>query len=111
MQNGMLPIALSQVQCKDLSTDAEEGMDLEIDLERQEIHRQDKPSIHFAIDPFRRHCLLNGLDDISLTLQKEPEIAEFEKKRMQIWPWLDGVMLMTRSVPALKEGLEGNLDW
>ena len=45
MQNGMLPIALSQVQCKDLSTDAEEGMDLEIDLERQEIHRQDKPSI------------------------------------------------------------------
>ena len=58
-----------------------------IDLERQEIHGPDGGTIKFEIDPFRRHCLLNGLDDIGLTLEKSKAIAAFERKMADARPW------------------------
>lgn len=92
MQNGMLPIALSKEQCTELADDAEKGLELEVDLEKQEIRRASgKPSVSFTVDPFRRHCLLNGLDDIALTLQKAERISTFEQRRSNTWPWLDGL--------------------
>ena len=91
MQNGMLPVALPKEVCKELTEDAEAGLELEVDLEKQEVRRANgKPPIPFTVDPFRRHCLLNGLDDIALTLQKAPAIEQFEARRSQLWPWLDG---------------------
>ncbi|KAI0092591.1 aconitase family-domain-containing protein [Irpex rosettiformis] len=91
MQNGMLPVALPKEVCKELTEDAEAGLELEVDLEKQEVHRANgKPPIPFTVDPFRRHCLLNGLDDIALTLQKASAIESFEARRSQVWPWLDG---------------------
>lgn len=91
MQNGMLPVALPKEICKELTEDAEAGLELEVDLDKQEVRRANgKPPIPFTVDPFRRHCLLNGLDDIALTLQKVGAIEEFEARRSQFWPWLDG---------------------
>jgi 3-isopropylmalate dehydratase len=91
MQNGMLPVALPTDVCKELAEDAEAGLELEVDLEKQEVRRTNgKPPISFTVDPFRRHCLLNGLDDIALTLQKTAAIESFETRRSQVWPWLDG---------------------
>jgi len=90
-QNGMLPVTLSAEQCKELADDARAKKHLEVDLERCEIRRVDgKPAIPFQVDSFRRHCLLNGLDGISLTMQKEESIKRFEEKRSEVWPWLDG---------------------
>ncbi|KAK7049689.1 3-isopropylmalate dehydratase [Paramarasmius palmivorus] len=91
MQNGMLPVAIPQEQCQALAEDAEAGLELEVDLEKEEIRRPNgKPAIPFSTDPFRRHCLLNGLDDIALTMQKVGSIENFEQRRSEVWPWLDG---------------------
>jgi 3-isopropylmalate dehydratase len=91
MQNGMLPVVLPIEECRALAEDAEAGLVLEVDLEKEEIRRSNgKASITFQIDPFRRHRLLNGLDDIALTLQKSSAIEEFEERRTELWPWLDG---------------------
>ena len=70
--------------------DAQKGANarLTIDLEKQTITRPDGSTVKFDIDPFRKHCLLNGLDDIGLTLQKEKAIAAFEAKRHAAQPWL-----------------------
>lgn len=87
----MLPVALPNEICKELTEDAEAGLELEVDLEKQEVRRVNgKPPIPFTVDPFRRHCLINGLDDIALTLQKAAAIENFELRRTQAWPWLDG---------------------
>jgi len=61
---------------------------IEVDLEKQTITRGNKFSFSFEIDPFRKHCLLNGLDDIGLTLQKNASIGSFEQKRANNKPWL-----------------------
>ncbi|PSS29893.1 hypothetical protein PHLCEN_2v2624 [Hermanssonia centrifuga] len=91
MQNGMLPIQLSSAECVALAEDAQNALELEVDLVAQEIRRcKDAPPVKFSIDPFRRYCLMEGLDDIALTLQKGRIIAEFEAKRRILWPWLDG---------------------
>ncbi|MDH5723095.1 MAG: 3-isopropylmalate dehydratase small subunit [Alphaproteobacteria bacterium] len=89
-KNGILPIALPQEQVDTLMEEAKNNPDdlLEIDLERQMITRGNKFKFEFEIDPFRKHCLLNGLDDIGLTLQKESAITNFEKKRSSDKPWL-----------------------
>jgi 3-isopropylmalate/(R)-2-methylmalate dehydratase small subunit len=70
--------------------DAERGANatLTIDLPRQEIRGPDGGVITFDIDPFRKHCLLNGLDDIGLTLEKAASIDAFEKKQAATQPWL-----------------------
>lgn len=91
MQNGMLPVVLPQEDCENLARDGEEGLELEVDLEKLEIRRPNgRGVVSFEVEPFKRHCLLNGLDDIGLTLQKADFIDSFETRRSAAWPWLDG---------------------
>jgi len=89
-KNGILPIALPQEQVELLLDDAGRGANavITIDLEQGEITGPDGGRISFSIDPFRRHCLLNGLDDIGLTLQQAGAIDTFEKKQRLTQPWL-----------------------
>jgi len=89
-KNGILPITLPQGICDQLMEDAKKGANarLSIDLEAQTITRPDGETIHFEIDAFRKHCLLNGLDDIGLTEQKNSSIAAFEDKNRMSQPWL-----------------------
>jgi len=88
-KNGILPIVLPQEQVDLLMDDASRGANaiVTVDLEKQEITGPDGGTIHFDIDPFRKHCLLNGLDDIGLTLQKSDRIGSFEEKRKVSQPW------------------------
>jgi 3-isopropylmalate/(R)-2-methylmalate dehydratase small subunit len=81
-KNGVLPIKVAPEDLEKLFDDAERGANatLSVDLERQEIRGPDGGTLHFEIDPFRKHCLLNGLDDIGLTLEKAPAIESYEKK-------------------------------
>ena len=89
-KNGILPIQLPQEQVNQLMDEAESNPDalLEIDLENQTIKRGNKFSFDFEIDPFRKHCLLNGLDDIGLTLEKKTHIKDFESKDQEKRSWL-----------------------
>jgi len=89
-KNGLLPIALPQETIDKLMDDAKKGANgvLTVDLQKQTISRPDGEVVHFDIDPFRKHCLLNGLDDVGLTLQRETAIDSFEAKRKAATPWL-----------------------
>jgi len=89
-KNGILPIVLPAETVAHLMDDARKGSNarLTIDLASQTITRPDGQTVHFEIDQFRKHCLLDGLDDIGLTLKKEPAIAKFEDRRKQAQPWL-----------------------
>ena len=82
-KNGMLPIRLSEEQVEDLfqRTKARDGYQLTVDLNQQTITDNEGLHLEFEVDAFRKHCLLNGLDDIGLTLQHEDKIAAFEAKR------------------------------
>ena len=88
-KNGMLLIALPQETVDKLMEDAEKGGNarLSVDLEKQQIVRPDGETIDFDIDPFKKHCLLNGLDDIALTLQKDDKISAFESTHKAAQPW------------------------
>ena len=88
-KNGMLPIVLPQEQVDLLMNDAEKGANarVEVNLEDQTITSSDGDVIKFDIDPFRKHCLLNGLDDIGLTLEKAASIDSFEAKAGAARPW------------------------
>jgi 3-isopropylmalate/(R)-2-methylmalate dehydratase small subunit len=88
-KNGVLPIVLPQDVVDELMDDAQKGANarLSIDLEAQEITRPDGQKVSFDVDPFRKHCLLNGLDDIGLTMQKDASIADYETRRKQEAPW------------------------
>jgi 3-isopropylmalate/(R)-2-methylmalate dehydratase small subunit len=81
-KNGILPIKVSPEDIEKLFDDAERGANatLTIDLENQEIRGPDGGTVRFEIDAFRKHCLLNGLDDIGLTMEKAPAIEAYEKK-------------------------------
>lgn len=89
-KNGILPIKVSKENLAKLFDDAERGANatLTIDLESQEIRGPDGGVIHFDIDPHRKHCLLEGLDDIGQTLVKAGKIADFEAQRAQNRPWI-----------------------
>jgi len=89
-KNGILPIVLPQSDVDKLMDDAERGANaiVSVDLETQEITGPDGGKIKFDIDPFRKHCLLNGLDDIGLTLEKKASIDSFEAKQHASQPWL-----------------------
>ncbi len=91
-KNGILPITLPQEQVDLLLDDAERGANatLTIDLENQTITGPDGGTINFEIDPYRKHCLMNGLDDIGLTMQKGAAIDKFEAERKAAQPWLAG---------------------
>ncbi|MEL6598464.1 MAG: 3-isopropylmalate dehydratase small subunit [Pseudomonadota bacterium] len=89
-KNGILPIVLPQEDVDKLMDDANRGANaiLTVDLESQTITGPDGGEISFEIEPFRKHCLLKGLDDIGLTLQKESAIDAFEAKNRSAAPWL-----------------------
>jgi 3-isopropylmalate/(R)-2-methylmalate dehydratase small subunit len=89
-KNGILPIVVSPENLKKLLDDADRGSNatITIDLPRQEIRGPDGGTVKFDIDPFRKHCLLNGLDDIALSLEKVSSIDAFEKKQAAAQPWL-----------------------
>jgi 3-isopropylmalate/(R)-2-methylmalate dehydratase small subunit len=88
-KNGILPIRVSPEDLEKLFDDAERGANstLTIDLENQEIRGPDGGVVKFEIDPFRKHCLLNGLDDIGLTQQKQSKIKSYEEKAHAARPW------------------------
>ena len=88
-KNGMLPIVLPQEHVDLLMKDAEKGANarVEVNLEDQTITSSDGDVIKFDIDPFRKHCLLNGLDDIGLTLEKAASIDSFEANANAARPW------------------------
>lgn len=90
-KNGLLPIVLPESQVSKLFDDVKAfpGYKLRIDLERQVVITQDGTELKFDIEPFRKHCLLNGLDDIGLTLQKADLIRAFEAERLARHPWLE----------------------
>ena len=89
-KNGILPIKVAPQDLEKLMDDAERGANatLTVDLAAQEIRGPDGGIVKFDIDPFRKHCLLNGLDDIGLTMQKADKIGAFESKAAGERPWL-----------------------
>ena len=118
----MLPVVLPRDQVLELLDDAEQRLELEIDLAAQQVIRHDGSSFSFEVDEFRKHCLLNGFDDIGLTMEKMDQIRGFEAStqpactpwpvllltvrcclplqavRSEHFPWLDGA---TTRVPKL----------
>jgi len=89
-KNGLLPIVLDETIVDELFNEvaATEGYELTVDLENQQIVKSNGDSIPFEVDAFRKHCLLNGLDDIGLTLQDADAITAYETKRKESSPWL-----------------------
>ncbi len=89
-KNGILPIQVSEDELDTLMHASERGANftLTIDLEKQEIHGLESGDIAFKIDAFRKHCLMNGLDDIGLTMAKEGQIDTFEGKMGESRPWV-----------------------
>jgi len=94
-KNGILPIRLPREVCDQLMDDARMGGNarITVDLERQVVVRPNGQEIHFEIDPFRKHLLLNGLDDIGQTMQRAPAIGAYEQKRQEEQPWLPGILV------------------
>ena len=90
-KNGILAVVLPADDMDKLMDDAQRGANavLTVDLESQTITGPDGGEIRFEIDPFQKHCLLEGLDDIDLTLEKEQAITDFEVKHRAATPWLD----------------------
>jgi len=88
-KNGILPVVVSAEDLEKLFDDAERGANatLTVDLPKQQIRGPDGGVVTFEIDPFRKHCLLNGLDDIALTLAKENKINGYEEKARSTRPW------------------------
>ena len=89
-KNGILPITLPQEQVDVLMKDAEKGSNarMTVDLENQTVTTSDGESFSFEVDAFKKHCLLNGLDDIGLTLEKAPAIDRYEETLAQSRPWV-----------------------
>ena len=99
-KNGILPIALPQGRVDALMAVARRGADgtLTVDLEKQEVRGLDGATLSFELDPFRKHCFLEGLDDISLTFEKAEAIDRFETEQRRAQPWL-----WARAVPCRPE--------
>jgi len=89
-KNGMLPVVLPSTEVDQLfkEVEARPGYQLTVDVAAQTVTTSAGTSFHFDIDPFRKECLLKGLDDIGLTLQHETEITAYEQRRKQEAPWL-----------------------
>ena len=92
-KNGILPVTLPREVCDQLMEDAHLGGNarITIDLERQVVVRPNGETIAFEIDPFRKHLMLNGLDDIGQTMQRAPAIDRFESARVDSQPWFPGI--------------------
>lgn len=89
-KNGLLPVVLSEAELDQLFTECEasEGYALTIDLAAQEVRTTSGAAFSFEVDAFRKHCLINGLDDIGLTLQDADAISAFEVKARAARPWV-----------------------
>jgi 3-isopropylmalate/(R)-2-methylmalate dehydratase small subunit len=89
-KNGILPIVLPQDAVDVLMEDARKGANarMTVDLENQTVTTSDGVAFAFEVDPFRKHCLLNGLDDIGLTMEKAPAIQTYETQMAQSRPWV-----------------------
>lgn len=89
-KNGLLPIVLKEDIVDGLFHVAvrEEALEIEVDLESQQLHPKGEAAIPFEVDSFRKYCLLNGLDDIGLTLQRVEQIKAYEERRKKVAPWL-----------------------
>lgn len=89
-KNGILPVALPQGQVDVLMDDARKGANarITVDLESQTITASDGQEFRFDIDPFKKHCMLNGLDDIGLTMEKAAAIDTYESEMAQARPWI-----------------------
>ena len=89
-KNGILPVVVTPEELEALMDDASRGANatLSVDLESQEIRGPDGGVIHFDIDQFKKHCLLNGLDDIGLTMEKADKIAAYEERTAIVRPWV-----------------------
>ena len=89
-KNGILPVVLPAEQVAVLMEDAEKGQNarISIDLESQQVTAADGEVFQFEIDAFKKHCLLNGLDDIGLTMEKAKSIDAFESSAAQARPWV-----------------------
>jgi 3-isopropylmalate/(R)-2-methylmalate dehydratase small subunit len=89
-KNGILPIVIDTKKVEDFFVEAsgDEALRLTVDLPRQVLSDPAGKEISFEVDPFRKHCLLNGLDDIGLTLQHVDEIRAYEARRREQAPWL-----------------------
>jgi 3-isopropylmalate dehydratase len=113
-KNGMLPVILPRAQLDQLADDARAHKEITIDLEKEQIVRPSGETIPFEIDSFRKYCLVNGLDDIGLTMNKEDKIVAFEKFRSAKFPWLDGESYRTGQKKAVNIGGAGvrkGTDW
>ncbi|GAA5979765.1 hypothetical protein JCM5350_002040 [Sporobolomyces pararoseus] len=89
-KNGSLPVVLPESQIAHLLEDAKAGKEIAVDLPKQVVRRSNGEEYSFDVDAFRKHCLVNGLDEISLTLEKEKDILAYEQRRSSVWPWYDG---------------------
>jgi len=89
-KNGMLPIVLDESKVEEIfqTISKKEGSKLTVDLEKQLVFTEEGKTYSFEVDSFRKHCLLNGLDDIGLTLQKVDKIKKFEESNQKDVPWL-----------------------
>ena len=102
-KNGMLPIKLSgspeaDAGLRAVAQEAQAGKKIEVNLLAQEIRavESDRVLAKFDVEPWRKLCLVNGLDDIGITMKKEEEIGRFEERRSRAWPWLDGLGYLAR---------------
>ncbi len=86
-KNGILPVVLHKEQVDTLMGYAKNGLPVSVDLEKQTVTAGNE-SFGFNVEPFRKHCLMNGLDDIGLTLEKLNDISAYEKKQKERTPWL-----------------------
>ncbi|GAA5895217.1 hypothetical protein JCM8208_005939 [Rhodotorula glutinis] len=109
-KNGSLPVVLPEEQIAILIEDAKAGKDLAVDLPKQVVRRDNGDEFSFDVDGFRKHCLVNGLDEISLTLEHEAEIKQYETKRSQVWPWLDGKQYRAKKLGTQKSA-PTSTDW
>ncbi|KAI9840432.1 MAG: 3-isopropylmalate dehydratase [Thelocarpon superellum] len=105
-KNGMLPIAVtSPAALEAIAAEARAGREIEVDLEHQTIRDASGAKLaDFDVEEFRRHCLINGLDDIGLTMQMEDKIRKFEIGRTLDTPWLDGTGYLQRGVRGGRPG-------
>ncbi|WP_417512801.1 3-isopropylmalate dehydratase small subunit [Minwuia sp.] len=87
-KNGILAVPLPKAAIDYLLADAAEGLELTVDLESQTVKASNGKTFEFEIDPFRKHCLLNALDDIGLTMQSEKSIDTYEGSQKAAQPWL-----------------------
>lgn len=109
-KNGSLPVVLPEEQIAVLIEDAKAGKELAVDLPKQVVRRANGDEFAFEVDSFRKHCLVNGLDEISLTLEHEAEIRAYEQKRSDLWPWLDGKQYRSRKL-GTQASAPTSTDW